>query len=229
MPEAKPPAYLSASRLATYDRCPAEFYVRYILQVPQRPAVERCYGLAVHAGLEAQFRGEDDELEFLRQWRKHTADCRGAGLFVAPALTDRGLEILDMVRRLGLQGEPEHKFVTIAADLKLPIFGYVDLWADGKIYDFKTSGFGWTQARADREIWQPALYSLAYAEETHADLPTFEYIVLPRAGGSLQRLDATRTPRQVYETLQRARGILQAIEEGQFGCTCGRAEHQVAA
>jgi hypothetical protein len=227
--EVKPPAYLSPSRLATYDRCPQLFYERYILKLPQAPHIERLFGIAVHRGLEAHFRGLDHELTFLLDWRNAVKECAASGIAIPNKndLTARGLDLIEMVRALNLSGEPEQKITCIAADLPVPFLGVVDLVSDGVIYDYKTTAFGWTQQRADTEPWQPAIYSQAYAEAHDGDLPRFEFIILPRVTGPLQRFESSRTFGQIYTMFERARAIYQAIEAKQFECigtTCR--EHQ---
>lgn len=230
--EARPPAYLSPSRLSTYDRCPKLFQERYVEKQPQPPHIERMFGTAVHKGLEAHFRGQDHELAFLIDWRQSTKECQAAGIFVAPGYTTRGLELIDMVRELGLQGEPERRITFFTPDISVPIIGYVDLWMDGKLIDFKTSAFGWKPGRQDKEIFQPAIYSQAYASELGVDHPSFEFIVLPARGGNMQRIDATRSARQIYEALERSREIFHLIEDGKFECRgsgCPQHREEVAA
>jgi hypothetical protein len=215
--EKKPPAYFSPSRLSTYDRCPQLFFERYILKLPQPPAAERMFGTAIHCGIEAHFRGQDHELAYLQSWRTSARECKQSGVFV-PDLTARGLELIDMVISLGLAGDPEQEILTLIAGIPLPLYGIADLISPGRIIDFKTTQFGWTQDRADRELWQPAIYSQAYAEAHDGEYPRFEFVVLPRAFGPLQRFDGTRTPGQIFETFERARAIYNAIEAKQFEC-----------
>lgn len=215
------PAYLSPSRLWAYDRCPQVYRDRYVLKLDQPPSFERDFGTAVHAGLEAHFRGLDYEMAFMLSWRQAQKDLKRAGVQVALWLSMRGLELIEMVRMLNLQGEPEQRIGVIVAGINVPIIGYVDLVADGVIYDFKTTGWGWSQEHADREMFQPVIYSQAYAEAHDGVYPGFKFIVLPRNGeGGLVQLDGTRSTRQIFETLERARSIHRAIEAQQFECAC---------
>lgn len=227
--EKHPPAYLSPSRLSTYDRCPQLFYERYILKIPQQPTPEMLFGTAVHKGLEAHFRGEDDELAFLMTWRLMRKELATAGFPMTSALDQRGLELLAMVRALKLHGQPERKFIYAHDGFSIPLLGYIDLWMDGKIIDFKTSSYGWTQDRADSEIFQPAIYAQAYAIEMGGQIPEFEFIVLPRLAAPLQRFCGCRSPEQLKEAFVRARLIHLSIEAQHFDCICEGKYHQEAA
>jgi hypothetical protein len=219
--EKHPPAYLSPSRLTCYAYCPAEFYKRYVLKRDEPPTPERCFGTAVHQGLEAYFHGQDDELTFLRAWREAKAHLAAADQIFGKGLPERGLELLEMVRNLGLSGEPERHIVVTAPDIPIPIIGYTDLWSEGHIVDFKTAGYGWTQDKANQQLFQPAIYSQAHSDE-YGEIPRFTFVVLPRIQGPIQILDGTRTGDQIIAAFDRAREIFNLIEAQVFGCTCGR-------
>ncbi len=223
--EKHPPAYLSASRLSCYDYCPAEFHKRYILKHDEPPTPERLFGTAVHKGLEAHFLGQDDEIAFLREWRTLKSTLTVQQQSFTGNLQSRGLELLEMVRNLNLSGEPERIFHMAQPGFKIPFMGYLDLWdeASSTIVDFKTTGYGWTQQKADAQIFQPALYSQAISD-AYQVIPTFTFIVLPRIAGPLQIFDGTRTGDQIIEAFARAKEILDLIEDGQFDCRCGKHE-----
>lgn len=221
MPSAHPNPHLSPSRLSTFDRCPELYRQRYVLKLPQGPSFERDFGTAVHRGIEAHYRGLDHEMAFLLVWRIAQKECREANIAVPPWLTERGLELIEAACALGIKGEPEQRIGIMLAGVNLPIIGYVDLVGDGQVVDWKTTAFGWGQDRADREIFQPAIYSQAYAETHDGILPTFTYVVLPRNGGPAQLRDGTRTYRQIFEAFEQARAIHRAIENNDFACRCG--------
>lgn len=214
------PPYLSPSRLWAYDRCPQVYADRYILKLDQAPSFEREFGTAVHAGLEAHYRGVDYEMAFLIAWRLAQKTLKLAGATVPSWLTSRGLELIEMVRNLGLDGTPEQRISVIIQGVSVPIIGYADLITDGGIIDFKTSGWAWKEGRADKEFFQPVIYSQAYAEAHNGTYPTFTFIVLPRNGGMLAQLDGTRDSRQIFETFERVREIHKAIEAQHFECLC---------
>src|SRR5262245_11335440 len=194
------PSHLSASQLQLYRLCPVLYRERYVLNLFPPPQPERLFGVAVHAGLEALFRGQDYERAFLLAWREYLAAFPVERFPGIDALRGRGLEVLDCVRNLGLVGEPERQIIMTRSGFIIPFFGYADLWdpdpSRPRVVDFKTSGFGWTQKKADDQLFQPAIYSQAYLEE-YGQLPVFEFVVLPRIPAPIQVLDASRSRDQI--------------------------------
>ena len=184
--------------------------------------------MAVHAGLEALFRGQDYERAFLLAWREYLAAFPVERFPGIDALRGRGLEVLDCVRNLGLVGEPERQIIMTRSGFIIPFFGYADLWdpdpSRPRVVDFKTSGFGWTQKKADDQLFQPAIYSQAYLEE-YGQLPVFEFVVLPRIPAPIQVLDASRSRDQIDAAFDKAFEIHCAIEDQEWGCTCGGRYH----
>lgn len=221
--------YWSPSRFTCYEQCPAEYYQRYVLSMPIEPNTPMFFGTAVHKGLEAHFLGADGELAFRRSWRGLIPDLRAAGCVVPTALFETGLDLVDKVSALGIFGVPERKILTDSTPyLNASLLGYVDLWCESEhtIYDFKTTLGAWSQERAEREMWQPCIYSMAYWLELDV-IPAFEYIVLNRATGTLERFATRRTEKQIGDMLGRAREIALAIAAQEWTCTCHR--HQLAA
>lgn len=47
-----PPAHRSFSQLTTYQRCPLQYYLSKVAQVPEKPAVYLVAGSAVHSMIE---------------------------------------------------------------------------------------------------------------------------------------------------------------------------------
>lgn len=222
------PSHLSPSQLTLYQLCPVIYRERYVLNLFPPPQPERLFGVAVHAGLEAQFQGLDDEMQFLKTWREASSTLDKDKFPGLTALRGRGLELLGMVRELGLHGEPERVVSVVWPGFKIPFLGYADLWSDGTIYDFKTTGFGWTQTKADQQMFQPAVYSQAYCDE-HGHYPEFKFVVMSRIPGPIQILDATRTGEQIEASFAEAYKIHLAIENQEFDCTCGGRYHLFSA
>lgn len=220
------PSHLSPSQLTLYTLCPTLYRERYVLNLFPPPQPERLFGVAVHKGIEAHFHGADAELAFLKTWKEFSQTLDKQLYPLLPALRNRGLELLQMVQDLHLDGESEKLISVLWPDIIIPIMGYVDLWSESArtIYDFKTSGYGWTQSKADQQLFQPAIYSQAYADE-HGEFPAFKFVVLPRIPGPLQVLDASRTGVQVTRAFEEATRIHQAIEAQQWDCTCGGRYH----
>lgn len=177
----------SASRFMLFDQCPANFKERYVDGVAVEPSEAMLFGSAVHRGLEAHYNGDDGERAFRAAWK--VAVEHDLGGEAHRDLTGMGITLLDKVMALNLKGIPERR-IDIDTNLELgaPIIGAIDLWdpTEQVVYDFKTTRGSWSQERAQREQWQPLLYTYAVWEET-GTWPAFEYIVANRATGRLDR------------------------------------------
>ena len=138
--------------------------MRYVEGLREPPNVPMHFGSAVDDGLSAHFRGEDPDLAFLRSWKNKSIGLRSLGQHVPASLTRTALDLMAQVVALGLSGEPQHR-ITLHWEpwLGVPVIGYADLWCPDThtVIDWKVTSGKWSQARADREVWQPALYSLA--------------------------------------------------------------------
>jgi RecB family exonuclease len=219
-PKPFPCEHWSASRFLCWEQCPAEFYARYIAGAKQEPTEAMLFGSAVHQGLEAHFKGGAAEPAFRAAW-KSAADSLGQ---VDPKLSSVGLDLLDRVVELDLQhGTTVVSEWAFSIDTTerwgAPLVGAVDLidLGDGHIYDFKTTTGAWSQARAERDIWQPALYALAVSDAL--DWPDqFTYVVLnkPRRSVALFHVDHLIERWLAMEKL--ADTIVQRVRDGDFAC-----------
>lgn len=218
------PAWLSPSALRCYATCPGLYAQRYLQRTPASPNQDMAFGSAVHAGLEALYRGQDAETAFLTRWRKDILALREAGVPVYPYLTRRGLDLIARVESLDLSGEPERQVWVRNSGTPVPLMGYVDLWDRERriVTDFKTANVSWSQKTIDtQQLWQQVIYSQAFAEAHDGEYPTFRFVVLTRTGPTTpQIIDATPTIRQIAETFERVREIARAIEAQEFDCKC---------
>jgi hypothetical protein len=211
----------SASRFMVWDQCPGEFRARYVDGQPVQLTEAMVFGQSVHLGLEAHYQGHDGIRAYRAAWKQYTVELGGR---VDPNLTGVGLDLIEQVQALDLEGIPERGFsIDTEADLDAPIVGAIDLWgADGTIYDFKTTRGLWSQARAETEFWQPALYAWARWNEEPHYAGQFEYIVLNRVSGALQRFRRAWTTDEVLEHLNEAqtrmRAIAEAVREDRYEC-----------
>jgi PD-(D/E)XK nuclease superfamily len=201
----------SASRFMLYDQCPAEFKARYIDGVALEATEALCFGSSMHLGLEAHFRGDDGVRAFRAAWRTMSQEQLGGR--VDSRLTARGLDLLEAVFELGLEGVPERPFtIDTEADLLAPTIGFMDLYDQGSntVYDFKTTLGSWSQERAQKETWQPLLYTWA-AWEVTGEWPAFEYVVLNRATGRLDRFRRQWTHDEWLEQIATAWADMRTI------------------
>lgn len=210
----------SATRFMTFDQCPGEFKARYIDERPVVKTEPMLFGSAVHMGLEAHYRGDDAIRAFRAAWKQFSLELGD----VDPGLTGKGMDLIEQVVELGLSGIPERGFsIDTNADLGAPIVGAIDLWgADGTTYDFKTSKGLWSQERAQKELWQPVLYSWARWIEEPEYVGDFEYIVLNRVTGQLQRFRRSWTKDELLEQLnaavERMHAIADSVREDHYEC-----------
>lgn len=184
-----------------FDQCPAIFRERYVEGVAIEQTEALCFGKAVHMGLEAHYNGQDGERAFRAAWKSFATVELGNR--VHRDLTGTGIELLDKVIALDLKGVPERGFsIDTNVELGAPIIGAIDLYdkANNVVYDFKTTRGSWSQERAQREQWQPYLYTYAVWEET-GQWPAFEYIVGNRATGTLTRFRREWTAEQWWDEM----------------------------
>lgn len=201
-----------------FDQCPSEYKSRYVDGVALELSEALVFGSSVHRALEAHYQGADAERAFLAAWRTESKLLPR----VSPNLTGIGLDLLDKVIALDLRGVPERGF---SLDMELligaPIVGAIDLWGDGVIYDFKTTRGVWSAERAQTETWQPVIYTQAYFQEV-GEWPDFEYIVLNRVTGQLDRFRREWTidswAAQWSDAYGRMRQIAALVEAGDFAC-----------
>lgn len=212
----------SATRFMMWEQCPALFRMHYIDDEPLELTEAMLFGQAIHMGLEAHYNGEDGERAFRAAWKQFTAELGGQ---VGRDLTGTGLRLLDQVFELQLAGVPERGFsLDTNVEFGAPIVGAADLWGnDGVVYDFKTTRGLWSQERAQQEQWQPLLYSYARWDEEPVYDASFEYIVLNRVTGTLQRFRRQWTPdvwvEQMSALWSRMGAISRDLAAGRFDCT----------
>jgi len=202
-----------------WQQCPAEFYARYVAGHAEAPTEAMLFGSAIHLGLEAHFLGKDGEKVFRAAWKAAVQEpLSGAA---DPKLTGVGLTLLDGVFALGLSGTPEWTFRIATEDRwGAPTVGAVDLLdVDHQtIYDFKTTTGAWSQTRAERELWQPALYTLATTLAYDTWPIEFRYVVLNKVSGRVDVFVTRRGHDDLAELEERGTEISRRARQGDFAC-----------
>ena len=210
----------SATKFMIWEQCPGEFKARYVDQHPMEVTEAMAFGQAVHSGLEAHYRGDDGIRAFRAAWRVFQSQASTYD----QTLTRMGMDLIEQVVELGLSGVPERGFsIDTNEALGAPIVGAIDLWgADGTTYDFKTTKGTWSQERAQKELWQPVLYTWARWLEEPEYGGDFEYIVLNRVTGTLQRFrrdwNADTINEQMNEAWDRMRLIHNDVWADRYQC-----------
>jgi hypothetical protein len=212
-----PCEHWSASRFMLWERCPAEFYARYIAGAREPASEAMLFGSAVHRGLEAHYLGNSGEATFRQVWKASVAEeLHGQA---DAKLTAVGLDLLERTIELGLQGVPEYAFTLPTEAWGAPTVGAVDLIdvRDGHVYDFKTTTGAWSQTRAERDIWQPALYAFAVSEAL--DWPErFTYVVLNKVSRQVELFDLDNLQERWAAMDEMARVIAARVVDGDFAC-----------
>jgi hypothetical protein len=177
------PRHLSVSSVALYVTCPAQFRRRYVdrLVTPTNPPMS--FGIAFHAALEAEHRGQDSERALIAEWNKRQDILTAAQLGTMPSKT-HALALLDEYKRLGLGGKighPERKFVRRLpmANVPVPVLGYVDLSLPERrrFRENKTSSTTtWTREKAQSER-QLHVYGWDYQQTYHHRAECAEYVI----------------------------------------------------
>jgi hypothetical protein len=219
--------YLSASRLVLYQECPALYQRRYVDKIIDPPTIDMEYGQAIHAGLDAHFKGGDGELAFLRELDKRLQPLVARGADPADWLVPQGMKLLSDVMRLGWAGESEQDLRWICSGFKVPLRGVIDLWMPSAcmLIDWKTTQHPWSEKTIERYAFQRTIYTQHMLEKTQREV-IFKFVALGAyPGGYVQIIEATPSPGEVYETLEKARAIAAKIEAEQWTCTCRDKKH----
>lgn len=244
----------SASRFMLFEQCPKLYKDRYVDGLATPASLPMLFGSAVHTALEALHQGHsqtclprcgiDHSEERYREARAVYAErfddmsvrLAELGLVASASLYTEGLRMLNAVAELGLnvdaRSEPERWFSLPTQSVwQFDTIGAVDLWSPPKskhgpvVWDFKTTAGAWSEARAERERWQPLLYTRAY-QQAYGLVPTFKYVVLNRVSGTLEIFDRKWHSRREWnddlaDLSFHAEEIAEAVRDRNFTCTRG--------
>lgn len=234
-----------------FEQCPKAYEERYVHGIATAPSLAMLFGHTVHTALEALLQGQGggcpdhpfgatDHLECARSsyWQKFDL-MRGIladeGIAVDGMLYLEGLRMIDQVAAMNLNRDGRSKserwfsIPTEWGGLDWPVVGAVDLWSPpwsqhgAVVWDFKTTVGSWSQTRAEKERWQPLLYTWAYVR-AYDRLPTFRYLVLNRMTGAVDTFDRTwSSKRELREDLNdlefHAEEIAECVAVGNFECS----------
>lgn len=240
----------SASRFMLFEQCPQAYKARYIDGVVSEPSLAMLFGHTVHTALEVLLQGQrggcpmtaephTDHLECARaryftEFERAQAILNPQGVTLDGIVYFEGLRMIDQVAAMRLNDDKKSRSerrITIPTrwgGLDWPVVGAVDLWCPpwsqngAVIFDFKTTVGAWSATRAEKETWQPLLYSWAY-QRAYDVVPTFRYLVLNRMTGAVDTFDRTWSRRDFQRDLEGmndvANAIAEAVSHGDFDCT----------
>ena len=182
---------LSASKITTYQRCPLQFKYRYVLHVPERPAMPLDKGRIVHKALECMGRGLVGSEEAIRaaQDEMDAVRCSHAERdykHARPALEAAIRNYLAWEEASPVRPqktEVEEKFETTIGGVRYTgKIDRVESYLDGtyRLVDFKTGSSNITiksikQDRADHTIREPQACIYAHAAEKKYGSPPAKF------------------------------------------------------
>jgi hypothetical protein len=192
------------------------------------PAIQ--VGLAVHRGLTAYHRGQDDETELVSAWKELVTAPNIPSGALQRALAAQAL-YRSMVRPLPID-VADWWFKVRIDGIPVPLIGAFDLVRadaqkpdDGAAWDWKTGkGTNWGQEKADTEI-QATAYWLAYLRETDGIPPAkFVYVVIQTDRGDpwIKPFTTYRTPEQIAAFEDLCREVYRRMLNDPVISTCPR-------
>lgn len=217
---------LSASKITTYQRCPLQFKYRYVLHVPERPAMPLDKGRIVHKALEDMGRGLVGAEDAIRaaQGEMERVRCSHAERdyeHARPALETAIRNYVAWEEASPVRPQKtavEEKFeMTIGGVRYTGKIDRVESYPDGtyRIIDFKTGSSNITirsikQDGADRTIREPQACIYAHAAEKKYGSPPAKFVFVYVEQGSSRNGCTTREYDLDVESLQNG---IRAIEE----------------
>lgn len=215
--------YLSPSRISMWQRCPKQYYFRYILGEKQAPGIAAILGTAGHAGIEHNYRHKMETGSgapvpevidaYSDAFDKGCSDIRGdfggfsdEGEFDEGALKDVGAHLVELhTNKIAPLVDPvavEDKFWTEMGGSHM-LHGVVDVEdKDGTIIDNKFVGKTPGQADVDKSI---QLTAYAYSRKDSSDTELVNV-----------RIDAmvkTRVPKLVHIASARHANDFEVFED----------------
>lgn len=234
---------ISQSKLKSFEYCPAQFYVQYVLGID---------------AYNPHFEGGHEYHKSVELWHKRVtsaprADHRGNPLPGVDVRDDKLIEhytgacgcagkLAHPVVQVGdvLTHEDGHKMVEerisglrlahpITGELLPPLTLVIDrVVSMGKLDDLKTSAVAWNQARADEDI-QASLYLFAWWQ-LHGVLAEFGFTVVRKNPGprtpAIATLTTTRTVDDFAAIWEWAAGVINKIDQAtEYPCNCYDGAH----
>ena len=185
-----PTRHLSVSSVQLYLRCPASWHRRYVLGITEPLTAPMAFGSVMAKALEALHLGKDADVAFVVEHAK--AMALGP---IAPG-AEYGLQLLRLYRERGVfKGEPEVRFRLFLPDRKavpLPLLMVMDLVADRRVVEFKTSMTKWTQEKVNNEF-QATVYGWGYQQVKQHQADAVHYVVMSTSSPSITEFETYPT------------------------------------
>ncbi len=220
------PAHLSVSSVSLYERCPAQWKLRYVDKVVTPSNAPMMFGKAFHAALEAEHKGENSERALIAAWNIAESELAANGQVMHPGKA-HALALLDEYKARGLGGKMGHsecrfRFMLPTASVPVPILGFIDLTIPNErtFREFKTtSGSSWTDTKIAMEH-QLHVYGWAYQRIYRHRPERAEYVIFSTVTPALEVIEAVPSPDGFRLFEQVAAMAWEGITAGTFdGCS----------
>ncbi|HSX48520.1 MAG TPA: ATP-dependent DNA helicase [Candidatus Nanoarchaeia archaeon] len=222
---------LGAHQIEDYLKCPAEFYWKYVVAIPRRPAVAMVYGRVLHEVVRYyhQQRAADAPVSLENLIKLLHSQWPDEG-FASPGHAERSLKQAERtLAAFYKREEPDERrptFVEHKFDIALPEVGVILVGRYDAVYsnpgqtteirDYKTGGATITdQAKADertKDNKQLAVYALAWLKQ-FGQLPdevTLDFLDVGLVGR------ATKTAKQIDAFVEKVQEAAEGIRNGDF-------------
>lgn len=215
------------SAVSLYVRCPAQWKRKYVDRIVDPSTAAQATGVAFHKALEAQHRGQDGALAWLKAADDMDALLAQSGQSLTMS-KEHGLKLLNLYRDRGLDaaiGEPERMFKLAipVSSIPVPLLGFIDLTvpSERQFRDFKTtSGSYWNAAKVALEP-QVAVYGWAYQKLYSHRAECALWCVFNTATVTLDVYETAPSPEAFRVFVQTAEMVWKGIVARRFE-GCGR-------
>jgi RecB family exonuclease len=231
--------YISFTSLRQFQTCPARYYFKYILGLPEESvSAALVYGGGVHRAIERHFREllignppPDSRAlleEFWADWNERNPEQIRFGKDEDAESLGRLAERTLIAFRQSDAARPQGKILAVEEELRGPVIpgcpdllGRIDLIVDAgnmlTISDWKTSRSRWSREQAEDASEQLLLYSELAKDFAPGKPIQVEFVILTKTKEvAVDRHTLPVDPARVARTKRIAKNVWRAIEAGNF-------------
>lgn len=218
---------LRQSSLKSFLTCPAQFYERYVLELPEVFSPVLDLGTHYHKEVERYHLGQDHDQKLIEPYIQAVKPVEG--------------ELIEH------QFEYVMKHPILGTELDIPFTGTIDRVVPNEfLADLKTSSTSWSQTKADKTMpdfsgWFPEMSGLQataycyYWWQEHGELLPFDFVIFRKdikKNGDKYPVKSVRTYRTLedfahfYDLCEKV--IYDIKHEKDWSCQCQNQEHKIA-
>lgn len=198
----------SYSRLDKYQTCPKSFYLKYVVQIPEKPTASLALGKAVHAVIENVVKTQNFSKPYIEILAKSLGEAYG----VENPEEIVWLAFRDAVLKEVRQGGTVEEQFELELSPEVRLQGFIDLWRENgskiELIDWKTNYNTYTPT----DTYQLPLYAYYLQEKTGK--PVAGRLVFLRTGEVFeQEFTQMELKEAVGWAVATGKEILQKIEQ----------------